>query len=60
MLSNANIEYIKEQLDVYLGESQKHQRRLLGLVTLRDKISIQKSRNQFCEVFQNFYENDSI
>lgn len=47
MLSTANIDYIKEQLDLYLKDTMKHERSCLGLLTFREKIEIHKSARLF-------------
>lgn len=35
MLSTANIDYIKEQLELYLTDTMKHERSCLGFLTFR-------------------------
>lgn len=51
MLSPANIDYIKEQLEHYLKEEKKHERSCMGYITLRERIHLAKLQEEYRKAF---------
>lgn len=55
-LSQGNVEFIREMVEKYLNEQKRHEKSVMGYITLKEKIVINKNEKRFKNEFRSMYD----